>query len=56
MLSQEPREFTPTDNDLIKGLFKQHKKLTVKFLNRKWDISSLESYVSNRMILQGLRE
>lgn len=32
------------------------KKLTIKFLNRKWDISSLKSHIENGIIPRGLRE
>lgn len=28
----------------------------IKFLNRKWDISSLKSHISNQIIPRGLRE
>lgn len=38
------------EKEPMKKLFKQHKKLMIKFLNHKWDISSLKSHVSNRVI------
>lgn len=44
------------EKEPMKKLFKQHKKLMIKFLNRKWDISSLESHISNEIIPRGLRE
>lgn len=43
-------------DDILKGLLKNHKKLTIKFLNRKWDISSLKSHIENKIIPRGLRE
>lgn len=46
-----------TDNEqTIKKLFKEHKKLTIKYLNRKWNISSLESHITFGVIPRGLRE
>lgn len=42
--------------DDIKFLFKEHKKLIIKSLNRKWDILSLESYIQRGIIPRGLRE
>lgn len=43
-------------DDSLQTLFRNHKKLTIKFLNRKWNISSLKSHIENRIILRGLRE
>lgn len=43
-------------NEPIKKLLKNHKKLTIKILNRKWDIASLQSHVTQRVIPRGLRE
>lgn len=40
----------------LKKRFKEHKKLTIKYLNRKWDISSLESHIKFGVIPRGLRE
>lgn len=51
-----PGDSTPTDEDSIRELFKQHKKLTIKQLNRKWDILSLESYIDKGVIPCGLCE
>lgn len=45
-----------TDKEPIRKLLKHHKKLMIKFLNRKWDISSLRSHISNQIIPRGLRE
>lgn len=43
-------------NEPIKKLLKNHKKLTIKILNRKWDIASLQSHVTQRVVPRGLRE
>lgn len=32
------------------------KKLTIKYLNRKWGISSLKSHIEHLVIPRGLRE
>lgn len=45
-----------TEREPIRKLFKHHKKLVIKFLNRKWDISSLKSHISKQIIPRGLRE
>lgn len=45
-----------SSDDNLKKLLKNHKKLTIKFLNRKWDISSLKSHIEHKFIPRGLRE
>lgn len=42
--------------DDVKSLFRQYKRATIKSLNRKWDILSLESYIEQGIIPRGLRE
>lgn len=42
--------------DFLKILFNEHKILTIKQLNWKWDILSLESYIDKKIIPQGLWE
>lgn len=32
-------------DDEIKNKCKEHKKLLIKHLNQKWDVSSLETYI-----------
>lgn len=39
--------------DDIKLLFKEHKKLIIRSLNRKWDILSLESYIERGIAPRG---
>lgn len=46
----------PPVQDDLKPLFKEHKKLIIKSLNRKWDILSLESYIERGIVPRGLRE
>lgn len=53
--SSDPSVHSEGDESL-KKLFKTHKKLTIKFLNRKWDISSLKSHIDHKIIPRGLRE
>lgn len=45
-----------TEGESTRKLFKNHKKLMIKFLNHKLDISSLKSYISHNIIPRGLRE
>lgn len=45
-----------TGDDTLKKLLKNHKKLTIKYLNRKWDISTLKSHIEHKVIPRGLRE
>lgn len=40
----------------IKSRFKDHKKLLIKHLNRKWDICFLETYIANKIVPRGLRD
>ncbi|XP_068114979.1 uncharacterized protein [Hyperolius riggenbachi] len=40
----------------IKQLCRQHRKLTLKHLRRKWNISTLESYREARVLPWGIRE
>lgn len=54
--SDRGEEATPSADESIKNVFKLHKKLTIKQLNRKWDILSLESYIAKGLIPRGLRE
>lgn len=44
------------EKEPLKKLFRYYKKLTIKFLTRKWDISSLNSHISNKVIPRDLRE
>lgn len=46
----------PPAHDEIRPLLKQHKKLIITLLNRKWHILSLESYINKGIISRGLRE
>lgn len=45
-----------TKNGEIKRLFKNHKKIVVKHLNRKWGVFFLENYISQKIIPRGLRD
>lgn len=36
--------------------FKEHKKLITKHLNRKWDVSFLETYIEHKIVPRGLRD
>lgn len=54
--SSNPQAQIPSDDDAIKILFKQHQKLIIKQLNRKWDILSLVTYNERKIIPRGLRE
>lgn len=40
----------------IKRKFKIHKKLLIRHLNRKWDVSFLESSMDQKIIPRGLRD
>lgn len=54
--SRDNMETDIQEEDDIKPLFKDYKKLVIRSLNRKWDILSPESYISNKIIPRGLRE
>lgn len=40
----------------IRSGFKEHKKLLTKHLNRKWDVSFLETYIQQKIVPRGLRD
>lgn len=42
--------------DEIRNKFREHKKLLIKHLNRKWDVTSLETYITHRIVPRGLRD
>lgn len=53
---QSDTPHTLDQDDEIKNKFKEHKIFLLKHLNRKWDVSSLETYISQRIIPRGLRD
>lgn len=52
--SDTPQTFNQDDE--IRNKFKEHKKLLIRHLNRKWDVSSLETYISHRIVPRVLRD
>lgn len=62
-IDQEIREAFEKDSsqllnkdDEIRNGFKEHKKLLTKHLNRKWDVSFLETYIQHKIVPRGLRD
>lgn len=53
---QSDTPHTLDQDDEIKNKFKEHNFFLLKHLNRKWDVSSLETYISQQIIPRGLRD
>lgn len=50
---QKDTSLAPSQEKEVKNQFREHKKLMIKHLNRKWDVSFLDTYIQHKIIPKG---